>query len=375
MVDLKNDVDKDAYTFINLTFDHPLSSIELSDTIQLLSNCPMISQVYFKDECDLATLEKAKYLLEAMPTVMDEQIEKYIIKEFDHNDQQRLMAMNFINIDTWNISYSKEGNCHLITSLAKYRKTNEWMQNLLNNIKDEDLSPLEKICYIYDRVKLLEYDSSDNYQRLPEIINDEKANANGYNLVFKELLKKINIPAVVEKVQINNDDDYVCLAKINDEKYDLNGIYIFNPSFDTIAKEQYKNGWARRMNYNFFGLTLDKLYEMDNQVTFLGILKIFKASSLNEFKQQIKMLERRNALDTFLDFTKELELTNDEAYHMIKNTTAIVEEDLLKIISQRLSIEPIAVIDQKIVIDMVGNNYQEREKELFKFDSNKLLIK
>ena len=377
MIDLDNKqiLDNNVLPLTNLSFDHPLSNLELSSFISLLSEAPNISQVYFKDDCDLNTIEKIKYLLEAMPTVNDEIIEKYILKELTTDEKNNIMTMNFINIDTWNIAYSKNDNCSLVTSLYKYRKIQEYLQEIIINIDNKNLSPLEKVCYLYDRVKLLDYCDDDKYQRLPEIVIDGKANSYGYNLVFKELLDNIGISCLIEQNNINDEDEYVCLAMINDHKYELNGIYLFDPSSDTIAKEKYRNTWARRLNYNFFGINVDKIGNMMSNVEYLGIMKVFHADTYNEFKQRLKIFERKNGSDAVAKLTVTFNQSIDNIYNTIKNTDSINENTLLEIIDNNLNIEPVNILNNDSLMTMMSDNYQAREKELFVSKSERLIRK
>ena len=152
----------------NLSFDHPLTDAEFYDLEQLLSSSVLLSQVYFKDNIDIASIDKVKSLLELLPNIDDSKVEKYIMKTITNLEREQLDNMNFANIDTWNIAYLIEGNKYEITSLTKYRIVNEWFNQVLEEMDSkEGLSLLDKICYLYNRVKMFYYDASVKYHRLP----------------------------------------------------------------------------------------------------------------------------------------------------------------------------------------------------------------
>lgn len=348
----------------NLSFDHPLLLNDINDLINLLTSGIFVGQVYFKDNIDLDSIEKVKLLLEALPNIDDSKIEKYIMKAIDSDEKEKLDNMSFQNIDTWNIAYSIEKNRFSITTLSKYRMISEWFNNAVKEI-DEDLSTLEKVAYLYDKVKLFELNTNPKYGRLPEILSSKTANSYGYNLVFKGLLSMCDIKSAILNYQIDGEDNYITIAEINDEKYDVNGIYLFEPSMDTIGKEQYRQGLARRMNYNFFGMKVEKFSKLKGQVITKDLLKILISSDELECKHRANNYSKRYGNSKIKELEDSFKSNLDMIYLNIHNTQGIGIDIMSNIISNRVEHFSKKEDEKELIKETVLANYKDREKDLF----------
>lgn len=357
----------------NLSFDHPLSDSELSDLINLLASPINLSQIYFKDDIDIASIEKVKLLLEGLPTIDDAKIEKYILKKIDENDDMILSNMSFLNIDTWNIAYSKDENRCSITTMAKYRKIKEWF-NESRCLKNSE-NNFNEVLKMYDRVKLFDYDGKSKYGRLPEIISEGKANSYGYNLLFKELLNMNNVPAILVKVNVDNEINYVTLAHLKDKENDIDGLYIFDPSSDTISKDQYRNNLARRINYNFFGIKLDKFLKQKSNIKEEGILKVLTAPNSFEFEYLLTQYNERNGCNEIREIERVFKTKPKDFYNKLHDTMEIESDIMFGKISNRLAQYNIAGIDKDLFDKTVIENYMLRDNELFKTVHSKNQIK
>lgn len=358
----------------NLSFDHPLTLQEINDLITMLSQGVSIGQVYFKDAIDIASIEKVKLLLEALPNIDDKKIEKYIMKTLDNNDKNKLDEMNFQNIDTWNIAYSIEHNRFSVTTLSKYRLIDEWFKNTIKEMPEE-LSCLEKVCYLYDKVKLFEFSTEKKYGRLPEIISDGVANSYGYNLLFKELLTQCEIPCKMEPYMVDGEDCYITMVGINDEKHGVEGIYLFDSSMDTIGKEQYKNGLARRMNYNFCAITLDKFSRLNGRVVPGGILKILMGEDELGYKHNLNKHIKKYGNQEILEIEDIFQGKLRDFYLKCCNTNDINEEILFNIFSERVNCFSRNNEERELLQSTLISNYKDRESELFVSNSVKKMSK
>ena len=357
-------INKQAMMTSILSFDHPLSNEELFNLQNLLTSSFPLSQVYFKDDVDIQTIEKVKLLMEGVPGVNDSLIEKYVMKDISEEEKQTLLDMNFFNIDTWNVTYNKMNNRYSITSLSKYRKMEEWFREVLSQVDDDNLSLLEKLCYLYDRVKILEFDDNDKYDRLPEIISDTKATPYGYNLIFKELLSRCGIRSVIGKISNNGEDDYITLAMISDKKYGIEGIYGFNPSMDTIHKNQYKNNFARKMNYNYFCITTNKLKNAYQKRSMKEFLRIIVSDDIMEFNHTSDLYNAKSS--TEIDYIeKDMNLSLKEIYELANNTRDISSDIFISIITKTLERYPGDIYNRKVLTKVISDNYNARDSELF----------
>lgn len=352
---------KPVMTMSNLSFDHPLSNEELINLQNLLLSPIALSQIYFKDNIDLESIEKIKLLLEGFPNINDSEIEKYIMKDVSEEEKEILLNMNFFNIDTWNISYQRTNNQYSITSIVKYRKMEEWFREILLNM-DNNLSTLEKMCYLYDRVKMLEFDDNIKYDRLSEIICDGKATSHGYNFVYKELLSRCGIKSIIGKVSNGHEDNHITLVNVNDDKYNIRGIYGFDPSMDTIYKNQYKNNLARKMNYNFFCCSLDKLKSIYPKKQMKDFLRIIASDDIMEFNHVIDIYsnkENANYVET------EIGISLEEMYKQVNSSNDISNEVFVNVITKILERYPHDIFDKKVLTRVITDNYITRNNELF----------
>ena len=354
-------INKPVMTMSNLSFEHPLSNEELINLQSLLSSPIALSQIYFKDDIDLESIEKVKLLLEGFPTVNDSLIEKYIMKDISEKEKEIFLDMNFSNIDTWNISYHKINNQFSVTSLVKYRKMEEWFREILLNM-DDNLSMLEKMCYLYDKVKMLEYDDDSKYDRLSEIICDGKATSYGYNLIYKELLSRCGIKSVIGKISSRNENNYINLVNVLDDKYNINGIYAFDPSMDTIYKNQYKNNLARKLNYNFFCCTLEKLKAIYPKRSMQDFLRIIASDDVMEFNHVIDLCEEKEKLELIED---EIGLSLKEMNKLSNNSIDIFDDVFIKIVTKTLERYPQDILDKSSFARVISDNYVARNNELF----------
>ena len=349
----------------NLSFDHPLTDAEFYDLEQLLSSSVLLSQVYFKDNIDIASIDKVKSLLELLPNIDDSKVEKYIMKTITNLEREQLDNMNFANIDTWNIAYLIEGNKYEITSLTKYRIVNEWFNQVLEEMDSkEGLSLLDKICYLYNRVKMFHYDASVKYHRLPEIICDKKANSYGYNLLFKELLLRMGVSSLVIRVA-SLEDNFITLSLIKDDLYKVDGVYIFDPSSDTIFKDQYKNNLARQMNYNFFAITLNKLENLSDNNDFDGVLKILLSPNTDEYNYYLKNYISRFGNSEIKKIEKSFYMSFEDIFNKLNSSDDISKDTIFKIVSKRLDNYPDVIVSKDFLLKTVSENYIARNSELF----------
>lgn len=358
----------------SLSFDHPLTNVELNNLIHTLSVPSNLTQIYFKDDIDIDSIEKIKLLLEGLPNVDDSKIEKYIMIRLDDHKKKCLDDMNFSNISTWNIAYSIDDNKYSITSLAKYRLLNKWLNDIVDEVGNLSTT-MDKLCYLYDKVKMLEYNSDGKYERLPEIISDRQANSYGYNLVFKELLSICSIPAKVENYVTAEGDNFVTIVLVNDSENNLSNVYLFDPSSDTIPKSQYKNSLARRMNYNFFAITMDKLKTLKGGIKARGLLQVLSASSDSEYAYYLNRYNKRQVKKESSYIETLFGIDMYSLYLKTVNSTNLDIELMNHIFANRVDTYTNDNSSKDVITKTIMTNYIDRDKELFNRKSVKQMSK
>lgn len=351
-------IDEEMLKYIgvtNLDFRTNLSEDDLNEVQKILFSINTLMQVTFKDGVSVENIEKIKHMIELSPTCNDKKIEKMILKKNDSSDITKILALSFLNPDTWSIAYQIKDSSYMITSLPNYKMMEEYINIVLSCIKDS-MSDLEKIKEVYDFVKLLEFDINGS-SRLPDIIKTRKTNSLGFNLLFKEILDRLGFNSCIGEVLRENNIDYITIVEIEDKKYNVNGIYLFDSLSDSLPKELYKSNAIRKINYNFFGLTLNQLKNTNDMDKLLGILDLFTIDSFDYFNRKLddknkKMLEENFKCGCF------------DLFRKIKNTRLISDETLFNLIFSNIHMEDFLDLNRNVE-ELIKNNYNLRKKEIF----------
>ena len=223
----------------NLYFDHPLSVDELDELKQVLLGFNNLSQIYFKGTTDLKSIEKVKDLLLMSSTVMDDKIEKVITCDLSDEEYNKIVNTSFKNPETWSIAYYKDGNNYMVDTIPKVREFNSYIERIRTLVRKEKLSTLERVMRVYDIVKIIEYDENCKDNSLSRIVSTNKASNDGINKLFSYILDKINIPNYLGTMKnSDNESNLITAILIEDEKYNINGIFLFNPAFDSLDKKK-----------------------------------------------------------------------------------------------------------------------------------------
>ena len=122
------------------------------------------------------------------------------------------------------------------------KKVNDWVDEINNaKINNEKLSPLEKYLYAYQICTDFYYNESNEKlgksRFLFGVLNSDNIVCVGYAGLLTELCNRLDIPCVRQQVKINNSGYHLnCCVSIDDEKYNIHGIYYSDPCWDCIGK-------------------------------------------------------------------------------------------------------------------------------------------
>ncbi len=166
-------------------------------------------------------LEYVKYLIELSPYCKDDLITKNIYG----NITPEFIKDNYRYPETWNTTYKMKDDKYFLTSLVTHKKFASKLQGILNYLVKAKASPLEIIKVIYDEIKMLPKEKSDS-----ELESFIKGTDN-YAVLLTFIFKTMGIRAVTI-------DDYT-FSYVIDSKYDVKGIYLFNPELDRQKREAY----------------------------------------------------------------------------------------------------------------------------------------
>lgn len=156
------------------------------------------------------------------------------------------------------------------TSQEKYDNMEKQLNDFITYIKSQNLSPIEQVMVVYNRAKMFESAGSDTsleVRQLPDVMANNRAVCAGYTNFFNECMARLGYKNCAIESYIGNVSHMHSLVEINDDKYDIHGIYNFDPTFDSLDI----NSEDRTMSYAFFGRSVEEINHLREQRTPRGI--------------------------------------------------------------------------------------------------------
>lgn len=161
-----------------------------------------------------------------------------------------ISSLNEDELDNVSISYQFDSDA---ASVKEYKSMISKINDIVNIIKSFNLSDLETIMVVYDIVKSYKYKevSNDNpslSRTLHNIVLNDSCVCVGFSNYFNFLLHELGIdsfPIVLGYKNIKLKHQRSVLY-VKDDKYDVEGIYMFDPTFDCNKGNKYIN------NYDYF---------------------------------------------------------------------------------------------------------------------------
>lgn len=156
------------------------------------------------------------------------------------------------------------------TSQEKYDNMEKQLNDFITYIKSQNLSPIEQVMVVYDRAKMIESagnDTSLEVRQLPDVMANNRAVCAGYTNFFNECMTRLGYKNCAIESYIGNVSHMHSLVEINDDKYDVHGIYNFDPTFDSLDI----NSEDRTMSYAFFGRSVEEINHLREQRTPRGV--------------------------------------------------------------------------------------------------------
>lgn len=171
------------------------------------------------------------------------------------------------------------------TTQEKYDNMEKEINDFLTYVKSKQLSPIEEVMLVYDKVKLLEYADNDDSletRQLPDIITNGKAVCVGYTNLFNEYLSRLGYQTCAIESYIGNVSHMHSLVAIKDEKYGINGLYNFDPTFDSLDKDSQD----RTSSYAFFGRSIEEINHLKEERNPIGVsIAIMKGIDSNTSRE------------------------------------------------------------------------------------------
>lgn len=241
------------------------------------------------------------------------------------------------NINEFNvyIDYQKNNSPILISIVYKISCI---INAVVEEINSYDLSPLEKIMFVYDRVKYRLYeddlDDINSSRDLDKVLNGDKIVCAGYSNLFTAVLTSLGINSIpVIDLNIKHQRS---LAYIKDAKYNIDGVYAFDPTWD---KRKNKDDINYIDRYDYFLMPLvrsmnscyceiSELLELDKET----ILKIIDGKDMDS---ALKVLDRLNILFTLVD----AKYIPDDKYYAVEEISKQYDQVIGKYYSSEISFE------------------------------------
>lgn len=233
------------------------------------------------------------------------------------------------------IDYQKNNSPILISMVYKISCI---INAVVEEINSYDLSPLEKIMFVYDRVKYRLYeddlDDINSSRDLDKVLNGDKIVCAGYSNLFTAVLTSLGINSIpVIDLNIKHQRS---LAYIKDAKYNIDGVYAFDPTWD---KRKNKDDINYIDRYDYFLMPLvrsmnscyceiSELLELDKET----ILRIIDGKDMDS---ALKVLDRLNILFTLVD----AKYIPDDKYYVVEEIAKQYDRAICKYYSNEISFE------------------------------------
>lgn len=210
------------------------------------------------------------------PELLDKEI---VLAEFLDLDMDTCLRLKEVFKDFPNIKLRIDGNNELI-SLSEYEKTIEAIDSIVEKINRYDYSPLEQLILAYDLIRDRFYvregeDEDYNVSRdLTSSLLGDKIVCVGFANIFDAVCKKLNIKSNV--FLLNNRRDTTTgharnMVHLQDDKYGIDGIYFFDPTFD--CKKDEENNFL--FSYRFFAKDYIEMCELSGDKYIPRDFKLF----------------------------------------------------------------------------------------------------
>ena len=159
------------------------------------------------------------------------------VYSYDYRYLDKLQKSINVTIDTPHVG---------LISYEEFKSQVEGIKWFKELISQSDLSPFEKLIYAYDIMKTFPYREKEEFSsdsRNPaKILNDQYIVCSGYVSMLDEILKGMDPHVKHNDISVSCYDankEYLggharSLVNIDDDKYGIHGIYILDPTWDSV---------------------------------------------------------------------------------------------------------------------------------------------
>lgn len=158
-------------------------------------------------------------------------------------------------------------------TLEEVASTNEKLDGIVNNIKQMNLSPLEKVLYAYNLVANLKtykenaYSKGDASRSIYAILDNDECVCMGYAQLLEAIINRLDdksLKAYTNCLSMKSGGHANNLVYINDEKYGVDGYYVFDSTGDSY-NDKYREMLEEKYKLIYFMLPISVLPKMVNK--------------------------------------------------------------------------------------------------------------
>ncbi len=193
-------------------------------------------------------------------------------------------------------------------------KTSCIVNSVVDEINRYSLSDLEKVMYVYDTVKYRLYeddtDNINNSRDLDKVLTGNKIVCMGYSNLFNAILYSLNI-RVIPATDLNIRHQR-SIAYIKDSKYNIDGLYVFDPTWDKRTSID-DTGYIDRYDYFLMPIERSKksFYSDIDEILDIGRDKIKEIIDGEDTSSIVCILDRLNMVFSLVDSSY---VVNDKYY-------------------------------------------------------------
>ena len=193
--------------------------------------------------------------------------------------------------------------------INQYLEEEKKLETLITPIKNANLSPLERYLAVYNIVKNYKpykesKDDKNKARYLRYILDNEYMVCVGYSKLLIELLDKVGIDANAISIDVDTsyDDGFTreekevelagherSIIAIDDDKYNIHGLYMADPTWDNSLPNNYLNHAL---------MPFDKMQISKRMFAYNNYDVILDIHNFQEFNQQVNFLLKRQFKNT-----------------------------------------------------------------------------
>ena len=162
---------------------------------------------------------------------------KRIMIKLDNRSYDDIDKLSSLGIDIYIKVSGDKGIC----TLDEFKKMRVFFDDFTNRYSTYSMSNLEKITLAYDYVKLFSFNETQSgkltdSRSIAKSILTENIVCEGYCRIFCQLLSEMGINSnlvFIEPNEIEKGGHVRVILNINDEKYGINDVFAFDPTWDS----------------------------------------------------------------------------------------------------------------------------------------------